>query len=144
MASRDDVYREFGLTAELAQLFETELGNYLLAHEGLKARAFLLDVWNDGPTVLERIDSMTLGQALRSVRSRLDLPDDLSTVFALALDARNKLSHGFYLRHGMDIFSSDGCDRMIEELITLREQLQPAYELAGLMASHVFIPDSES
>ena len=34
MATREEVYAKFGLTAEAAQLFETELGTILLAREG--------------------------------------------------------------------------------------------------------------
>jgi hypothetical protein len=36
MASRDDLYCKFGVTAEAAQLFETELGTLLLAARGLR------------------------------------------------------------------------------------------------------------
>jgi hypothetical protein len=36
MASRDDVYLKFGVTAEAAQLLETSLGTALLGVQGLK------------------------------------------------------------------------------------------------------------
>jgi hypothetical protein len=36
MASRDDVYAKFGITAEAAQLLETSLGTALMAIQGLQ------------------------------------------------------------------------------------------------------------
>ncbi len=35
MATREEVYQKFGVTAEAAQLFETELGTLLLGAQGV-------------------------------------------------------------------------------------------------------------
>ena len=36
MATRDELYAKFGITAEAAQLFETELGTLLLCSRGIE------------------------------------------------------------------------------------------------------------
>jgi len=41
MASLDDVYRQFGETAEAAQLLEVELGNIALMHNLVDKNLFL-------------------------------------------------------------------------------------------------------
>jgi len=40
MASREDVYVAFGRAAELAQLFETEVGTSLLAFDALETKSY--------------------------------------------------------------------------------------------------------
>jgi len=41
MASIDDVYRQFGETAETAQLLEVELGNIAVMHKLVEKNLFL-------------------------------------------------------------------------------------------------------
>lgn len=50
MASRDELYAKFGMTAEAAQLFELELGTLLLCVRGLEAGWHVLP---DGATATE-------------------------------------------------------------------------------------------
>jgi hypothetical protein len=52
MATRDQVYLSFGQLAELCQLFETELGTALLAHDALTMKAYL----QPNPDALQRLE----------------------------------------------------------------------------------------
>jgi hypothetical protein len=137
MATRDDVYREFGKTVELAQLLETELGTLLLAQEAIQHDAFTLDVWESGAQVVKAIEKRTLGQSLGEIRKRYHISDDLESVFDQALAARNRLAHGFYLSYGRRIETDRGCDEMIAHLFRLQKDLWPAYQIAGALAQHL-------
>lgn len=134
MATRDQVYLSFGQLAELSQLFETELGTALLAHDALTMKAYL----QPNPNALQRLEEAlakkTLGATLKALRSRLDVKDDLSEIFDLALAARNKLAHGFFLEHGLAIESDGGRDDIVKHLDELRRPLKVGYHTAGALS----------
>ncbi len=134
MATRNEVYLEFGRIAELAQLFETELGTALLAHDAMERKLYIGPPKDATARVLEAIESKTLGANLKAIRSRLDVSDDLAAVFEQALEARNALMHGFFLKHGMAIHSEAGCDAMIQHINKLRPDLERAYQSASYLS----------
>lgn len=104
MATRDEVYAKFGLTAEAAQLFETELGTILLAREGEERGWHLQADPEKAAEFYEKLNRKTLGQLLRWLREYLDLDEKVAASFELALEARNRLNHGFFERHNFGIF----------------------------------------
>lgn len=130
MANREEVYAKFGLTAEAAQLFETELGTILLAREGEERGWHLEANPEKAAEFYEKLNRKTLGQILTSLREYLDLGEEVAESFELALKARNRLNHGFFERHNFAIFSGAGRDAMIAELETMHSQLVEAYEIA--------------
>lgn len=130
MATREEVYAKFGMTAEAAQLFETEVGTILLAREGEERGWHLKANPEEAAHFYEKLNRKTLGQILTSLREYLDLAEDVAAAFELALKARNRLNHGFFERHSYRMYAAAGRDAMIDELEAMHSQLVEAYEIA--------------
>jgi hypothetical protein len=64
MATREELYAKFGVTAEAAQLFETELGTLLLAINGLEHGWHLTPDPRKARETLDQIGAHTLGRKL--------------------------------------------------------------------------------
>lgn len=133
MATRDEVYQKFGITAEAAQLFEPELGSLLLIAQGIRHG------WPGSPdqartkALLDRIDRITLGQLLNALKSHVQIDADLADRFVAALRARNSLNHGFFERHNFSIQSDEGRTEIYADLEDLHDQLFQAWRIASVM-----------
>lgn len=133
MATRDELYAKFGITAEAAQLFETELGTLWLCVHGLE------NGWHVNPdgakarAILQEADQSTLGGLLRKLEKHGILQASLAQCLSSALVARNRLIHGFYERHNFKIQTEAGRDEMIADLEKLHEELFSAWQLASGM-----------
>ncbi len=146
MASREELYAKFGITAEAAQLFETELGTLLLCARGLASGWHVVPDGESGRDLLRDIDKSTLGGLLSKLKRHVELDEDLSARFASALAARNRLNHGFYEHHNFKIQTDEGRDVMMADLEALHDELYTAWRLAGAMtslASAVIIQECE-
>lgn len=135
MATRDELYAKFGITAEVAQLFETELGTLLLCARGLELDWHVVPDGASGRDLLREIDRSTLGGLLTKLKRHAVIDGDLSVQFASALAARNRLNHGFYERHNFKIETDEGRDVMMADLEALHDKLFRAWQLAGAMTS---------
>ncbi|HEY7414921.1 MAG TPA: hypothetical protein VH593_07000 [Ktedonobacteraceae bacterium] len=133
MATRDELYAKFGITAEAAQLFETDLNTLLLMTH------FTENGWHIEPDrelglrFVDSIDRDTLGQLLKRLSKKFD--DNLKDRFASALKARNRLIHGFYERHDFKIQTDEGRDIMIADLEKLHEELFQAWQVASTITA---------
>ena len=135
MATRDELYAKFGITAEAAQLFETVLGTLLLCARGLESGWHVVPDGASGRDLLGEIDRSTLGGLLTKLKRHVEIDDDLSARFASALAARNRLNHGFYERHNFKIQTDEGRDAMMADLEALHDELFTAWQLAGAITS---------
>jgi hypothetical protein len=136
MATRDDLYAKFGITAEAAQLFETELGTLLLCLQAQRER------WHEMPdgaaaAFLDQIDRKTLGRLLADVKLHVRFEDGAEEFFASALEARNRLIHGFFERHNFKIQTDDGRDKMVADLEELHIELFAAWQVASALSTTV-------
>ena len=131
MASRETVYQCFGRAAELSQLLEMEVGTSLLALDALESRRFLAIDPDAYLRLRTAIESQTLGQALRRMRERLKLIDDLELVLVDALRFRLRLAHRFFPEHGLSMLTEDGRLIMVSELMEICDTLQRAYSVAS-------------
>jgi len=105
VATRDDLYAKFGITAEAAQLFETELGTLLLCARGLESGWHVVPDVASGRDLLREIDRSTLGGLLTKLKRHVEIDDHLSARFASALAARNRLgTTASYERHNFQVF----------------------------------------
>jgi hypothetical protein len=129
MASRDDVYLKFGLTAEAAQLFETDLGTVLLGLVGESKGWHLNPNPTEAAEFYEGFNRKTLGQILGDVKRRVQLEPKYAVAFESALGARNRLNHGFFERHNYAIASDEGRQRMWDDLERLHQELFEAWQL---------------
>lgn len=135
MATRNEVYAKFGITAEAAQLFETDLNTLLLAAHALN------EGWHIQPNpqaiqnLADDLDASTLGTLLNRLKGKgiVQIDDALKERFASALKARNRLMHGFYERHNFRIQTDEGRDKMIVDLEELHTELFEAWQIAQAM-----------
>ena len=135
MATRDELYAKFGITAEAAQLFETELGTLLLCTRGLESGWHVVPDGESGRELLRDIDKSTLGGLLSKLKRHVEFDDDLAARFASALSARNRLNHGFYERHNFKIQTDEGRDEMMADLEALHDELFGAWQFVSAMTS---------
>src|SRR5690349_13038627 len=133
MATRDELYAKFGITAEAAQLFETELGTLVLSLRALQNGWHIVPDREKAGAVLEEVDRSTLGYLLNTLKTHTAFDDDLAGRFTAALKARNRLTHGFFERHNFKIQSDTGRDEMIADLEALHEELFQAWRIASAM-----------
>lgn len=135
MASRDELYAKFGIAAEAAQLFETELGTLLLCVRGLQCGWYVAPDGASAKVLLRDLDRSTLGGLVTKLKQHVDLDDELVARLSSALRARNRLSHGFFERHGLKIKSDEGRDEMLADLEALHCELFGAWQLTSTMTS---------
>lgn len=131
MATRDELYAKFGITAEAAQLFETELGTLLLSVTALENGWHLTPDPKKARKALDEIEAHTLGRLLGVLKGKVAFDEHLGERFASALKARNRLNHGFYERHNFKIQTDEGRDAMIAALEELHEELFQAWQVAS-------------
>ena len=130
MATRDELYVEVGRALELAQLFETELGTALLALDALETKSYLNPQADAYLRLRNSIESQMLGRSLKQIKGKLELNEDLETLFQAALDSRNTLAHHFFPKHGLKIIEAEGRDKMIARAREIQSKLQRAYSVA--------------
>ena len=130
MATRDELYAKFGITAEAAQLFETYLGTLLLAARGLEHGWHVKPDPATAQKASDEIDAATLGVMLNRLKGVVQFDDALKDRFASALKARNRLIHGWYERHNFKIQTDEGRDVMIADLEKLHTELFEAWLIA--------------
>ncbi|TDH39226.1 hypothetical protein E2A64_09210 [Pseudohoeflea suaedae] len=135
MVERHELYAKFGITAEAAQLFETELGTLVLALEGLKNDWHTSPDPNTARKVLDRIDRSTLGRTLVDLRQYITFEANLEKCFSSALKSRNLLMHGFFERHSFKIQTDAGRREMIADLKNLHEELFVAWQAASKLTA---------
>jgi len=132
MPSLDEVYREFGDTAEAAQLLETQLGTMLLSAK-CEAEDLLS---NQDPKrakqIYQSVDRSTLGQILKSLRGHTESLNALERLLEKALDERNRLFHAFYRQHNFRRNSEDGRTIMLQDLQAIHAVLLEAYKAVML------------
>lgn len=133
MATRDEVYAKFGITAEAAQLFETELGTLLLCARSFENGWFAAPGDERARAALNDINRSTLGRLLTTLKRHIELSNDLGDRFASALQARNRLNHGFFEKHNFKIQTDEGRDTMVGDLDGLHNELFDAWQIANAM-----------
>ena len=133
MATRDEVYAKFGITAEAAQLFETELGTLLLYVHGIQNGWDLIPDGKRAREILADIERNTLGGLISALKGRVGIDEHLASRFASALQARNRLNHGFYERHNFKIDTDEGRDEILANLEELHTELFNAWRVASTM-----------
>jgi len=136
MATRDELYAKFGIIAEAAQLFETELGTLLLSVSAIENSWHVTPDPVNARKALDQIEAHTLGRLLGVLKGKVAFDEHLAERFASASKVRNRLNHGFYERHNFKIQTDEGRDVMIADLEKLHEELFQVWRIAsGLTAA---------
>lgn len=116
-----------GIAMHDAQVFEISLIVLLLGrarvtgHSGFK-NISLADL--EGA-----LDGMTCGQLKAEVARLIELNDNATGLLNYALDARNKIAHGFFYRHASNFLNSAGRRFMVEELVEFMRRFRLANDL---------------
>jgi hypothetical protein len=131
LATRDQLYAKFGVTAEAAQLFEVELGSLLLCARAIEEGWHFKADSDKARKLLDDIDRSTLGHLLGNLKKCVGLDDGLADRFASALQARNRLFHRFYESHNLKIQTDEGRDAMMSDLETMHVELFNAWQVAS-------------
>jgi hypothetical protein len=131
LATRDELYAKFGITAEAAQLFEVELGSLLLCARAIEQGWNFKADPDKARKLLRDIDRSTLGNLLRSLKKCVGLDDELANRFASALQTRNRLFHRFYESHNFKIQTDEGRDVMMADLEAMHVELFNAWQIAS-------------
>lgn len=91
MEDRHELYAKYGIAAEVAQPFQTELGTLLLALQGLENDWHIVPGGAVAREVLDTIDGSTLGRLLNDLKRHITIEGDLEEGFSSALNAGNGL-----------------------------------------------------
>lgn len=136
MATREEVYGKFGITAEAGQLFETELGTLLLSAQGTMGSWHITPDPEAGRKLVTDINSHTLGRLIGRIRKIISFDEELDASLMSALKARNRLNHGFFERHNFRIDTDDGRDFMMDDLEALHIELFTAWQLVSAITTN--------
>ncbi len=128
-----EVYAFFGLCSYYAQVLEQGVVNLAV---GLHARGLTQVVAADVSSAFDRSDRKTLGQLLHDVRRKVEMSAETESALQEALDDRNHLCHGFFVKHDVDFGSNPGRHEMIAELRAMTERFQ----VADRLVDAVWIP----
>jgi hypothetical protein len=135
MAERHELYAKYGIAAEAAQLFETELGTLLLGLRGLDEGWHLVPDGEAAGKLLDEIDRSTLGRLLHNLNGHIKVVGDLEESFTSALETRNRLMHGFFERHNFKIQTEEGRLEMMADLEALHGELFAAWQAASKLTT---------
>lgn len=133
MTTREQIYAKFGVAAEAAQLFETELGTLILYIQGANNGWLAAPDPESAQTALDRIERSTLGGLITTLKKQIGIGQSLAGRFDSALQARNRLNHGFFERHNFKIETYQGRTEMFAELEELHTELFSAWQIARMM-----------
>jgi len=127
-ADQYELYAEFGIAAEKAQVLELEAGNVALLYIALifKSEEIGHEQRKMLRSILDDCDRSTLGRLLRRVKSIGEFDASILSVVDQALECRNYLMHRFFRTHNFAILGEAGRKAMIEELKEIQCKLDRA------------------
>jgi hypothetical protein len=109
-----EICTQFGLTAFLGQVLENLLLMIILGNSKVQGTAATAEEFDELETTLKK--KGTLGSLVKQVRAECDVPADTELLITAAVEKRNLLIHHFFRDHAFDVNTSDGRQKMINEL----------------------------
>lgn len=105
-----ELYAEFGITAEKAQVLEVAAGNVALGFLAtfIDAGQVTPEVTAVFRSVVDDVNRKTFGALLKHIRKTMNLSDSMVTIIDEALERRNHLTHHFFRTHNLELFSEEG------------------------------------
>lgn len=131
-----ELYAEFGMAAEKAQVLEVAAGNVAL---GFLAMFVKTDEITPEETemyrgIMDDVNRKTFGALLRHLKSTMNLSDSIVKMVDEALERRNYLTHHFFRSHNFALYSEEGRKTMRAELKEIDEKLELAKRTLDAMA----------
>ena len=131
------LYVEFGIAAEKAQVLEFEAGNVALSFV-----TFFVDTSRIGPdetamfrSLVDDVNRQTLGTLLRRLKAIAEFDESLLAIVDEALERRNYLAHRFFPSHNYAIFDEAGRRAMVDELKVIQAKLDRAHQALSAISS---------
>jgi len=130
-----ELYAEFGIASEKAQLLEVDAGNVALSYFALfiKPDAITPEITDFFIKIINDINKKTFGQLLKIIRTQMSIDKFIEVTITNALDKRNYLSHHFFRTHNFAINNELGRDEMILELKEIQNILDEAHNMLYAM-----------
>jgi hypothetical protein len=123
-----DVYAYYGVAAYYSQTFEKYLINYLLLHAIAKNAEFTPQEFDKLESTLHM--NKTLGALIKDIGKVSPFDDQGEEMVNSALSRRNFLVHHYFWHHAEGFMTSGGREKMLTELLELRDVFQKASTLA--------------
>jgi hypothetical protein len=118
------VFACFWAAAHGAQTFEVALRRFLTAYNKKFSDCATLEEFGSNQTKLRK---RTMGQLVERVKKVMDIAEPVITQhFDDAVESRNFLMHHFFIERGGDLDSEDGRIRLINDLISIQNQMRRA------------------
>jgi hypothetical protein len=132
-----ELYAEFGMVAEKAQVLEFEAGNVALAFLTIfidknDITPELTEVFSH---IVDDLNRKTFGAMVRQLQKTLNLSDSIIAVIDEALERRNYLTHHFFRTHNFRLFSEEGRKIMMAELKEIQAKLDKAHQMMSAISS---------
>lgn len=134
-ADLKELYAQYGMAAETAQVLEVEVGNYALAYLAMfvtpgDVSPEETDVFR---AVLKDLNRKTLGAMLRQLKGMATISPDIIEILDKALERRNYLAHRFFPAHNFAIQSPVGRAAMLEDLENVHADLRRGHQYMSAM-----------
>jgi hypothetical protein len=123
------LYAEFGMAAERAQVLELEAGNVILSFVALTVDPEKISAADKVgyKKLVDEVDRKTLGNLLRHIRKIVEFDSSSEEIISEALSKRNYLVHGFFKKHNFSIYKESGQKIMRSELSEISKQMDIAH-----------------
>jgi len=130
------LYAEFGMTAEKAQVLETEAGNVALSYLALFVNT---DTITPEETEMYRsiendVNRKTLGALLKHIKGQMHFDDTIVGIIDEGVKQRNYLTHHFFRTHNFALFSEEGRKVMVAELKDIQGKLDKAHAMLRVIS----------
>jgi hypothetical protein len=126
-----ELYAQFGRTAEMAQVMELEAGNLALAYVliAFDVNNLTIEQKDILKSVSEDIDRRTFGNLVTLMKQNMNIDQSIEDAIDSGLERRNYLTHRFFRTHNLGIHSVEGRAKMAEELSGLNETFSRAHAI---------------
>jgi hypothetical protein len=130
------LYAEFGMTAEKAQLLETEAGNVALLYVALFVNTDEItpELTEMFRSLNDDVNRKTLGALLKHIKTHLNFDEAITNIIDEGLKQRNYLTHHFFRAHNFALFSEEGRKLMLADLKEIQPVLDKAHTTLGLIS----------
>jgi len=129
-----ELYAEFGMASENAQLLETEAGNAAICYYAMfvNTNEITDEQRKIFKALFDDVNRKTLGAALKHLKSIGTFDSALLKAIDEGLEKRNYLIHKFFRTHNFAIQNEEGRKAMIHELVEIRQSL---YKTLGILTA---------
>jgi hypothetical protein len=134
-----ELYAQFGIASETAQVLEVEAGNLALAYLTMfvKPGEVSPEETEVFRAVIADVNRKTLGAMFRHLKGFASIDPKLLDILDKALERRNYLTHHFFRTHNFAIQSPAGRATMLEDLNQVSADLRHGHQVLSAMTDSV-------